>query len=172
MSINLHFIKVLLSAGLLLALLSGCGLFRANETPVIVVMASPTPEAVLWPMVTPIPEVVVGPPHVEVEILETPLPELFAGFATPTHDPFITPPPVFIVVPPTPTATPWVIIITATPIPPTPFIPTPTPDLGVVLPVTGGDLTVQPAATGSFWSLGLIFMGLLLVSFGIFRRRR
>jgi hypothetical protein len=150
-----YFIKVLLAAFLLPAA-AGCGLFRAEETPVIVVLATPTPEVGL-----------VGPPQVEVEIL----PELFGGFATPTPDTAAAPP-VFIVVPPTPTYTPWVIIVTATPEPPAPVLPTATPDVGVVLPVTGADLSAQPSPAIPFWSFGLIFAGILLVAFGIFRQRR
>jgi hypothetical protein len=160
MSINLYYLRTFLFSIFVLLLVQGCGLFRADETPVVMVLASPTPEVVL------------GPPHVEVEVLDMPLPELLGGFATPTPDPHVQQTPIFIVMPPTPTPTPWVIVVTATPLPPTPFIPTPTSDLGVVLPVTGADLTVQPAAAPSFWSVGLLLAGILLVALGIFRARR
>jgi hypothetical protein len=151
----------------MLLFITGCGLFRAKETPVVVVLATPTPEVIFAPLVTPPPEIDLGPPEVVIEILDTPLPELFGGFATPTPDPLAHTPPVFIVIPPTPTHTPYVIFVTATPIP-----PTPTPDIWVVLPETGADLTALSSRPVPAWPLGVVFMGILLVVFGIFRQRR
>jgi hypothetical protein len=159
MSTNISSIKTVFIALLMLLLLSSCGLFRAKETPVIVVFPSPTPGM----LITPDPGIEIGPPQVEVDILNTPLPELFADFPTPTPD--------TIFIPPTPTDTPVVIIIIATPVVETPIVPTPTPHVDVVLPVTGADLTTQPGQIPT-WPVGVLMAGIILVTFGLFRMRR
>lgn len=129
----------------------------------MVVLSTPTPDMVLEPLITPDPGIDIGPPEVGVDVLNTPLPELFADFPTPTPDTFF-----FL---PTPTVTPVVIIITATPVVQTPIVPTPTPHVDVVLPVTGGDLTNQSGPVPT-WSFGVVLAGILLVTFGLFRWRR
>jgi hypothetical protein len=146
---NLISLKKFAAGFLMLLILPACGLLRADETPVVVVFPSPTPH------------VDIGPPDVGVDILETPFPELFADFPTPTSD---------TIFPPTPTHTPIIIIITATP-EPTPFFPTPTSTVDVVLPVTGADLTDQQAQIPT-WSFGIILAGIIVVTFGVFRLRR